>query len=200
MKTLAKTLFAAVLAVVLLASSSVKGLAANTTQLELPATGFNKIWVSGNVKVFLTQSDKEGVFVDEDFNPAFTSVMGKGNTLYINTTEIGCVVIRVSVKDLQRIEAAGNAQVITSNKFDVKCLQVILSQSASAKVNAIAGSLYTNVREDARLKMSGVTDQHTAVATNAKNVQLDGLLSLSTKRPQADMELGLIAAQLTAIK
>lgn len=199
MKTLTRTLFAAVLAVVLLASTSIKSLAANTIQLEMPATGFNKIWVSGNVKLILTQSDKEGVFVNEDFNPEFTSVMGKANTLYINSRETGQVVIKVSVKDLQRIEAAGSAEVITG-KFDVRCLQVILSQSASAKVNAIAGSLYTNVRDDARLKMSGVTDQHTAIATNTRNVKLDNLLSLSTRRPQAELELALIAAQLTAIR
>ena len=146
MKTLTKTLFAAVLAVVLLTSSSMVTLAAKRIEIAKPSTGFNKIWVSGNVKLILTQSAQEGIFVDENFNAEKTSVLGKGETLYINSMESGQVIIRISMKDLQRIEAAGSSVVVTSNIFDVKCLQVILSQNASAKVRALTGSLYTNVR------------------------------------------------------
>jgi hypothetical protein len=180
MKTLTKTLFAAALAVVLLTSSSMVTIAAEHIEIARPSNGFNKIWVSGNVKLILTQSTKEGIFVEENFDSEKTSVLGKGETLYINSMERAEVVIRISMKDLQRIEAAGSSVVVTSNTFDVKCLQVILSQSASAKVRALAGSLYTNVSEDAKLKMSGVTDQHTAIASNLKNVKFDNFLSLST--------------------
>lgn len=182
MKTLTKTLFAALFAAVLLTSSSMTTLAANSTEVIQQATGFTKIWVSGNVKVILTQSEQEGVFVDENFNAEKTSVLCKGETLYINTMENTQVVIKISMKDLKRIQAAGSAVVTTSNTFDVKCLQVILTQSASAKVNAIAASLYTNVSEDAKLKMSGVTDQHTSIASNLKNVKFDNFLSLSTNK------------------
>jgi len=198
MKTLTKTLFAAVLAVVLLTSSSMVTLAANTIEVAMPAKGFNKIWVSGNVKIILTQSEKEGVFVAEDFNAGKTSVLGKGNTLYINSLETSQVLIRVSMKDLQRIEAAGNAVIVTSNNFDVKCLQVILTQNASAKVNTIAGSLYTNVSDNAKLKMSGITYKHTSVATNIKNVKYDDFVQLSPNKPQS--ELVLAADKLSVIK
>lgn len=180
MKTLTKTLFAALFAAVLLTSSSMVTVAAKHIEIAKPSAGFNKIWVSGNVKLILTQSTKEGIFVDENFDAEKTSVLGKGETLYINSMESGQVVIRISMKNLQRIEAAGSSVVVTSNIFDVKCLQVILSQCASAKVRALTGSLYTNVTEDAKLKMSGVTDQHTAIASNLKNVKFDNFLSLST--------------------
>lgn len=189
MKTLTKTLFAAVLATVLLTSSSMVTLASNHIEMVTASTGFKKIWVSGNVKLILTQSAQEGVFVDENFNPEKTSVLSKGETLYINSMATGQVVIRISMKDLQRIEAAGNSVVVTSNIFDVKCLQVILSQSAAAKVQAVAGSLYTNVQENAKLKMSGVTDQHTSIASNLKNVKFDNFLALSTNGQGAELVL-----------
>nr|WP_121269157.1 DUF2807 domain-containing protein [Pedobacter schmidteae] len=198
MKTLTKTLFATVAAAILLTSSSMTTLAANRIENVKPTAGFNKIWVSGNVKLVLTQSAHEGIFVDENFNKEKTSILGKGQTLYINSMESSQVVIKISMKDLQRIEAAGSSTVVTSDKFDVKCLQVILSQSATAKIKAIAGSLYTNVSDEARLKMTGVTDQHTSIASNVNNVKLDNLLSLSTRKPSSDVILA--AEQLTVNK
>lgn len=189
MKTLTKTLFATLFAVVLLTALSMTTLAAGRTELINPATGFTKIWVSGNVKLILTQSEQEGVFVDESFNAEKTSVLSKGETLYINTMETSQVIIKVSMKDLKRIEAAGQSVVVTSNKFDVKCLQVILIQNASAKVNTIAGSLYTNVSDHAKLKISGVTDQHTSIASNLKNIKFDNFLSLSTKKQHHELVL-----------
>ena len=154
MKTLTKSLIATVLTAVVFSSSVMAGSvitpatsintfkSAKVTKVGA-AQKFNKIWVAGNVKIVLTQSEKEGVFVAEDFNAEHTSLIGKGQTLFINSTEGRQVVIRVSVKDLQRIEAAGSAEVVTSNNFDVKYLQLFLSQSARAKVSATTGSLYT---------------------------------------------------------
>lgn len=182
MKTLTKTLFATVFAAILLTSSSIATLAAGKIELVKPAKGFKKIWVSGNVKIILTQSEKEGVFVDEDFNAEKTSVLSKGETLYVNSFERQQVIIRVSMKDLLRIQAAGMAVVVTDNNFNLKCLQVILSQSAVAKVNAVTGSLYTNISDDAKLRMSGTTDQHTLIASNPKNVRFDNFVCLGVNK------------------
>lgn len=197
MKTYTKLAFAAVLTAVVFTSSVTTGFAAPVIK-ENPVTktnSFNKIWVAGNVKIVLVQNEKEGVFVGEDFNPEKTSVISKGQTLYINTMESSQVTIRVSVKDLQRIEAAGSAVVVTENKFDVKYLQVILSQNAKAKVNATIGDLYTVVSEDATLKMSGETDQHTLIASNMKNVKINDLVS-----QKMDSSIFGKATQLTALK
>lgn len=183
MKTFTKIVFATVFTAVLLTASSMISLAAERIELVKPATGFRKLWVSGNVKIILTQSEKEGVFVDEDFNANKTSVLGKGETLYINSSERQQVTIRVTMKDLLRIQAAGMAVVVTDNNFNLKCLQVILSQSATAKVNAVTGSLYTNVSDNARLKLSGVTDRYTSIASNQKNVKLDNFVSLGANEP-----------------
>ncbi|MEJ2882552.1 GIN domain-containing protein [Pedobacter sp. GR22-6] len=175
MKSLIKTTFATLLTAVVMTSSAFSNAVAkpvNSVKMLSINKSFNKIWVGGNVKIILTQSENEGVFVDENFNADQTSVTSAGSTLYINSMESGQVTIKVSVKDLQRIEAAGSAVVVTSNNFDVKYLQLFLSQNAKAKVSAITGSLYTVIKDDATLKMSGMAHEHTLVASNMKNVKL----------------------------
>ncbi len=190
MKTLTKTLFATVLTGIVLTSSAMTTFAAvngNNNEINIstsiPQTsvnGVNRIWASGNVKVVLTQNEKEGITSGENFNAETTFIQRKGNTLYINSIEGRQVTINVSIKDLQRIEAAGSATVVTSNNFDVKYLQVFLSQGAKAKLSAMSGSLYTVVSDDATLKMSGSTDQHTLIASNMRNVKFDSFVSMKT--------------------
>ena len=196
MKTLTKTLFATVLTGIVLTSSAMTTFAAvnvNDNAISVSAAipqtsvnGVNRIWASGNVKVVLTQNEKEGITAGENFNAKTTFIQRKGNTLYINSVESGQVTINVSIKDLQRVEAAGSATVVTSNNFDVKYLQVFLSQGAKAKLNAISGSLYTVVSDDATLKMSGSTDQHTLIASNMRNVKFDSFVSMRTESRIAD--------------
>ncbi len=196
MKTFTKTLFATVLTGIVLTSSAMTTFAAanrnnneisvNAAMPQTSVNGINRIWASGNVKVVLTQNEKEGIIAGENFNAETTFIQRKGNTLYINSVESGQVTINVSIKDLQRIEAAGSATVVTSNNFDVKYLQVFLSQAAKAKLSAMSGSLYTVVSDDATLKMSGSTDQHTLIASNMKNVKLDSFVSLRTSSKVAD--------------
>jgi len=64
MKTLAKTIFAAALTAVVLTSSAVATFAAEPVKAETKTpslSSFNRIWVSGNVKIVLTQGDKQNV-------------------------------------------------------------------------------------------------------------------------------------------
>ena len=142
---------------------------------------FNKIWVAGNVKIVLTQGETEGVSVGEDFNAEKTSVQYKGQTLYINSMAAGQVTVNVNVRDLQRIEAAGSAVVVMSNNFDVKYLQLFLSQSAKVKLNAVVGSLYTVISDDAALKMNGSAEEHTLMASNMSNIKFGDFVCVHTK-------------------
>jgi hypothetical protein len=90
MKTLTKTLFAAALTAVVLTSSAMTTFAAEPVSKEVTAAsvaGFNKIWVSGNVKIVLTQGDKQSVAGTGNYDSSTTSVLSKGQTLYINSTE-----------------------------------------------------------------------------------------------------------------
>jgi hypothetical protein len=199
MKTLTQTLFAAALTAVVLTSSAMTTFAAEpvTTVTTSPSlAGFNKIWVSGNVKIVLTQGDKEVVSGTDNYDSAKTSVLSKGQTLYINSTESGMVTLNITVKDLQRVEAYGQSVVVTSNNFDVKNLQLFLNQSATAKIKTTAESLYTIVKDDAVLKLNGTAGQSTMVATNMKNVKMADFASL---RSESYASEAIMAAEVAAI-
>jgi len=175
MKTLAKTLFAAALTAVVLTSSAVATFAAEPVKTEtktLDRAKFNRIWVSGNVKIVLTQGDTQKVEGASNYDASKTSVTTDGRTLFINSMETTQVTLNITVKDLERIEAYGQSVVVTKKNFDVKNLQLFLSQSATAKINTTAESLYTVVKEDAVLKLNGTAIQSTMIASNMKNVKL----------------------------
>jgi hypothetical protein len=184
MKTLTKTLFAAALTAVVLTSSAMTTFAAEPVVTELTAPsveGFNKIWVSGNVKIILTQGDKQSVVGTSNYDSTKTSVLSKGQTLYINSMESGQVTLNITVKDLQRVEAYGQSVVVTSNNFDVKNLQLFLNQSATAKIKTTAESLYTVVKDSAVLKLNGTADKSIMIASNMKNVKLGDFASLRSE-------------------
>ena len=184
MKTLTKTLFAAALTAVVLTSSAMTTFAAEpvVTELNAPSVeGFNKIWVSGNVKIVLTQGDKQSVVGTSNYDSTKTSVLSKGQTLYINSMESGQVTLNITVKDLQRVEAYGQSMVVTSNNFDVKNLQLFLNQSATAKIKTTAESLYTVVKDSAVLKLNGTADKSIMIASNMKNVKLGDFASLRSE-------------------
>ena len=184
MKTLTKTLFAVALTAVVFTSSAMATFAAEPVKAETKTASlskFNRIWVSGNVKLILTQGDKQNVAGANNYDAAKTSVTTDGKTLFINSLETSQVTLNITVKDLERIEAYGQSVVITSNNFDVKNLQLFLSQSATAKIKTTAGSLYTIVKEDAVLKLNGTADQSTMIASNMKNVKLADFASLKSE-------------------
>ncbi|MFC4196647.1 GIN domain-containing protein [Pedobacter jamesrossensis] len=181
--TLAKTLFAAALTAVVFTSSAMATFAAEPVKAETKTSSlskFNRIWVSGNVKIVLTQGDKQNVEGTSNYDAAKTSVSTDGKTLFINSLETSQVTLNITVKDLERIEAYGQSVVVTSNNLDVKYLQLILSQSATAKIKTTAGSLYTIVKDDAVLKLNGTADQSTMVASNMKNVKLADFATLKS--------------------
>lgn len=179
MKTLAKTLFATALTAVLFASSVATTFAADPAPMVKTSSikNVNRIWVSGNVKVVLTQGDQESIIGSDNYDTSKTSVITNGHTLYIQSMDRQQVTVNITVKDLERIEAYGESLVITSNNFAVKHLQLFLHQSATAKIKTTTGSLYTIVDEDAVLKLNGTALQSTLVASNMKNVKTTNFIS-----------------------
>lgn len=175
MKNLTKTLFAALVAAVVLTSSAATTFAAEPVKMEtsaLSAKDVTRIRVSGNVRVILTQGSKEQVVGTSNYDPANTSVMTDGRTIFINSAEPGLVTLSITVKDLQRVEAFGNSVVVTSNNFDVKNLQVFLNDNATANIKTTAESLYTVINDDAKLKLNGKADESTMITSKMKNVRL----------------------------
>ncbi|HKG05059.1 MAG TPA: DUF2807 domain-containing protein [Pedobacter sp.] len=171
MKTLTQTLFATLLTAAILGTSAMTTFAGTSekTEKETSAVTFNRIYVSGNVKLILVQKSKENVSIEEDFNPANTTIRKNGYNLLINSTEAYPVTVTVAVKDLHRIDISGISSVETRGNLELKYLQIFMSYSASASIKAKTGSLYTVITDSAQLKLSGSADEHTFVAKrNAK--------------------------------
>lgn len=202
MKSLTKTVFAAVIAAVVLTSSVVTTFAADpATKVSLSsATKLNRIWVSGNVKIFLTQGDAQGIVAVDNYDSSKTSVVSNGKTLYINSMESAPVTLNITLKDLERIEAFGNAEVVTTNNFDVKNLQLFLNHSANAKIKTTAESLYTVVKDDAGLKLKGTADQSTMVSNSTKNMKLGDFESLRSELYASEAIMTAHQIAMTAIK
>ena len=180
MKTIAKTFFAAALTAVLFTSSVMTTFAAEPVPVTATTSSLkniNRIWVSGNVKIVLTQGDNESVVGAGNYDAEKTSVRSNGQTLYINSMETGLVTLNITIKDLQRIEAYGQSIIVTNNNFDVQNLQLFLNQSATAKIKTTAASLYTIVKDDAVLKLNGTAAESTMVAANVKNLKLTDFVS-----------------------
>ena len=183
MKTLTKTLFAAALTALVLTSSAISTFAAEPIVSETKISKLstvNRIWVSGNVKIVLTQGEKQSVEGTENYNAAKTSISTDGKTLFINSEETNQVTLNITLKDLERIEAYGQSMVVTSNNFDVKNLQLFINQSATARIKTTTASLYTVVKEDAVLKLNGTAGYSTMIASNMKNVKLADFASLKS--------------------
>ena len=193
MKNLTKALFAVALTAVVFTSSVMSSAASEPVIKETKAAvtpGFNRIWVSGNVKLVLTKGKTQHISGAENFDASKTSVNSDGKTLFINSMEHNLVTINITMQDLERIEAYGQSIVVTSNNFDVKNLQLFLHQSATAKIKTTAASLYTIVNEDAVLKLNGKAEESTLIASNMKNVSTKDFATLksATYHSKAMME------------
>lgn len=175
------SLLSAALVIVLCATNVKAAHADENPTVKAKALNFNKIWVSGKVKLILVQGDKEHVRGISNYNRDMTSVSQQGQMLIINTMEREQVTLRITLKELQRIEAYGEAIVTTEKHFDVTHLQLFLNQSATAKIKANTGSIYTVVNDDAVLKVSGETKKSTLYACKRKNINFNNLASLQSE-------------------
>ena len=202
MKNLTKTVFAAVIAAVVLTSTVVTTFAADPAKKVniSSASKLNRIWVSGNVKIVLTQGDQQSIVGAENYDASKTSVVSNGKTLYINSMESVPVILNITLKDLERIEAYGDAEVVTTNNFDVKYLQLFLNHSANVKMKTTAESLYTVVKDDAALKLKGTADQSTMVSNSTKNLKLGDFESLRSELYASEAIMSAHQTAMNAIR
>jgi hypothetical protein len=186
MKTLTKTLFASAFTAIILTSSAISTFAANPSpQLLSFKTGtitFNKVVISGNVKVILLKGPEEEVRIDEYYNSSKTTIARKGYNLLINSTDRYPVTIIVTVKDLNRIQASGNASVVTRGELNLTCLQIFLNDNATANVRTNANSMYTILKGESTLKLSGTADSHTYIANKIENISFENFVCQKTDR------------------
>lgn len=181
MKTSIKTLIATSLTAIVLSTavfSTTVSAVVNPLTISAVKT-FKKISVSGNVEVTLIQRTATGVaYTDENVGTA--KIMQEGDILRITATHGSTAKIIVYVDDIYRIEASGNAVVKTEGKLISKYLQIFLKGNAHAEINTTTEGLYTVIQDDADLKLSGSTDNHTLVMGNTQKLTIEKFAALKT--------------------
>lgn len=189
MKTSLKTLFASALTALFLISSAFAAVAAGkgpNPPLIAQLIAYNKVIVSGNVKLTLIQSGRQHVVMYEEYNKATTTVAQKGDKLYISSTEKQPVNIVVYIKDLQRIDACDKASVTTRGKFSSPVLQVFLKDGATAFVNGDTESLYTVIKDNSELRLKGSSKDHILVKGKVAKLNVNSFAALKTTTTSVD--------------
>jgi len=188
MKTSVKTLFASALTAIFLSTAFTSVAADKNTNPSAISVGvdFNKVIVTGNAKIELVQSNKPRVVIYEQYNKDYTSIVQKGDKLYINSNEEQPINIVVYVKDLVRIDASQKVSVTTRGKFLSNAMQVFLKDNAKAYVNGDISSLYTVVDDRAMLRLKGSSKDHTLVKSKVAQLKMDQFVALKTTSTSLD--------------
>ncbi|GAA4201904.1 hypothetical protein GCM10022289_15980 [Pedobacter jeongneungensis] len=182
MKTSIKTLIATSLTAIVL-SSAVFTTSVSATEKEpvkiSKIAAFKRISVKGNVELTIVQRNAAGVSYTDD-NTGTAKIMQDGDNLKITSTSIEKTKLTVYVSDIYRIEASENAVVKTEGKLSTKYLQIFLKGNAHAEINTNTEGLYTVIADEADLKLSGSTDNHTLVMGNSQKLTIDKFAALKT--------------------
>lgn len=200
MKTSIKTLIATSLTAIVL-SSAVFTTSVSATEKE-PVTiakikAFKRISVSGNVELTIIQNNNPSVSYTDD-NNGTAKIIQDGDNLKITSTSIERTKLIIFVNDIYRIEALENAVVKTEGKLRTKYLQIFLKGNAHAEINTSTEGLYTVIADNADLKLSGSTDNHTLVMGNSQKLTIDRFAALKTNI--SSVETVAIEKEIAAIK
>jgi len=201
MKTSIKTLIAVSLSAITLttATFSTSALAAEKKPTTISApNNFKRISIKGNVEVKIVQRKNESVAYAED-NLGKAKITQEGDLLRITSLDKEVSKIIIYVSDIYRIEAADNAVLKTEGKVKVKFLQVFLKGNAHAEINSNTEGLYTVIKDNADLKLSGATDNHTVVMGDTQRLTMDRFAALKTNISSAE-ETNTITETVAAIK
>lgn len=165
MRTSIKNLFAATLTVITLSTSAFAATGVNEKNVTIlnQVKNINKIVVNGNVEVILVQAPTESVKVYDSYYSKNALVQQENGELRISSFQKEMLTVAVYVRNLSTIEASDNAKVKTLGKVSFLKLDVLLSGNASADINANTLEMYTAVKDNASLKLSGSATDHYAV-------------------------------------
>lgn len=183
MKTSIKNLFATALTLVVLTGSafaSTTNPSANKVTVLSQVKNINKIVVSGNVEVLLLQAPVESVKVYDGYYAKNALVQQENGELRISSFEKETLTVAVYVRELSTIELGDNSTVKTYGKVNFLSLDVVLSGSAKADIDANTVNLSTTVKDNAKLALSGsTTDLQVGLTAQAK-VNMDHFAAENT--------------------
>lgn len=188
MKTSAKTLIALAFTAIIMSTSGFvnQAVASEKAPSSVDKTlKFNKIVVTGNVNVTLVQKAKTDV-KSYGYDDTMPTVVQKGYTLYITGAEDAKADVTISVADLVRIEAYNGAHVRTVGNFDLNVLQIFLKDDATANVKGDIASLYTVIKDQADLKLSGTSKKYVMEKNDTATLNTQNFAAVRTETHSLD--------------
>ena len=184
MKTSIKTLLATGLTALVLSSAAFTTFANDTTKKKTVSAkemNVNMVVVTGDVDVYLIQSNKEDIkvvpFGDGEVNIDFKK---SGAKLLINNAGNNRATIYVYLKDLKRIDASNTAKIKTQGNFNLEALQIFLKDDAKANVKVNTKSLYTVIKDQSNLKLSGTAGDHQLVKAELATLKTQHFHAIKT--------------------
>ncbi|WP_113654592.1 GIN domain-containing protein [Pedobacter namyangjuensis] len=162
MKTSIKTLFATGLIALATSLSTVYANDIIKSENTISASSVNiasikKLIIKGNVEVTISQDRNSNVLYT---NEGSQNVLVKklGNTIFVSSTDNAKITLFID--DIYRLEVADDAVVNSKNTLSLKYLQVFLADNAKLGLNAKTEDLYTNIKNNANLSLSGKTGKY----------------------------------------
>ena len=182
MKTSIKTLFATALTLVVLTSSAFAAETPKESNFTVltQVKNISKIEVKGNVEIILVQAPTESVKVYDSYYAKNALVQQQEGVLRISSFQKETLTVAVYVRNLSSIEASDNATVKTYGKIDFLSLDIILKDNATANINTTTVNLYTSVKDNASLKLSGSTTEHYALLGAQAKLSMDQFVAASS--------------------
>ena len=163
MKTTIKNLIAAGITATVLLGTTVAAKAAiapaKSTVLS-SIKNVNRIAISGNVELILIQDSEESVKVYNDYYANNALVQHENGTLRISSFGTEKLTVVAHVKNLSSITAADQSTIKTYGKFDLLTLNITLKDQAKAAIDVNAVSVTTDISGDAKLNLSGNTEEN----------------------------------------
>ncbi|MGY0036385.1 GIN domain-containing protein [Pedobacter sp. NJ-S-72] len=173
MKTAIKTLLATALTAIVLTSSAFATYAKDGDKnppVLMNTANFSMIKVEGNVRVYLSQGNKENISIETNQSGEKVSLKRQGQKLLISATGDQMVDVYLTVKNLVRIDASGNAIVKSNGRLELTNLQIFLQNEAKANVEVTARDIYTVIKDESSLKLSGSTALLTSIKDDASKL------------------------------
>ncbi len=213
MKTSIKNLSAVVLSVITISTSAFategvnnnakKSANAKAVTILNEVKNINKIVATGNVEVYLVQAPTESVKVYDSYYSKNALVQQKDGVLRISSFEKEPLAVTVYVRNISSIEASDNAVVKTYGKVNFLSLDVLLKDKAAAEIDAKTVNLFTSVKDQASLKLSGSTEQHYALMGTSAKMSTGNFYAASADvksiAPAYRAQAKVVAATLDAI-
>ena len=140
----------------------------------------SKIVVSGNVELILVQDVIDYVKLKQTNFTNIPVVQEKNGFLHINSYNKDKLTVVVHLKNLSDIVVEDKSTVKTYGSLYLLDLHIVLRNQAKADFNANTISLSTSVSGDAKLNLTGTTENYDAKMSDTAGLNLEGFVAKNT--------------------